>query len=206
MKMVTTVAYCKVIHQNSTEQTDTILLSVLWMHLDFIQKFQATSYTDWCVLLFLALPSKFCIKFSKYDTTVFLQDCACSLFINMSTFHPTLSNVYFWIIAAQKIQDSFSLFFGLFLHSLFNNVVLLGQWLAFSWQNSAQNAIIRLLKCLVRRNLSRLTPCLCLCYSILLIWTHIWLWRVDARREPRVLVVCQTSTSQHAQQIKTTIS
>lgn len=163
-----TVAYCTVVYQNSTEQTNIILLSVVWMHLDFIQKFQATSYTDWCVLLlFLALPNKFCVKFSKYDTAVFLQVYTCSSFNNMSTFHPTLSNVYFSIIAFQKIQDSFTPFFGLLCTvCLITFIVLLGQWLAFSWQISAQNAIIRLLKCLVRRTLSRLTPCLCLCCSI----------------------------------------
>jgi len=163
-----TVAYCTVVYQNSTEQTYTILLSVVWMHLDFIQKFQATSYTDWCVLLlFLALPSKFCVKFSKYGATIFLQVYTRSLFINMSTFHPTLSNVTFESSQLRKFKIHSLLFsdFSCTVGSI-AFIVLFGQWLAFSWQNSAQNTIIRLLKSLVRRNLSRLKPCLCLCYSI----------------------------------------
>jgi len=160
-----TVAYCTVVYQNSTQQTDTIILSVVWVHLHFIQKFQATSYTDWCVLLlFLALPSKFCFKFSKYGATNFLQVYTRSLFISMSTFHPT-----FTFESSQfrkfKIHSLLSSYFSCTV-GLITFIVLLGQWLAFIWQKSAQNTTIRLLKCLVRRNLSRLTPCLCLCYSM----------------------------------------
>jgi len=59
-------------------------------------------------LLFLVLPSKFYVKFSKYDATIFLQVYSCSLFNSMSTVYPTLSNVYFCIIAVQKFQDSFT--------------------------------------------------------------------------------------------------
>lgn len=124
MKMVMTVAYYKVVYQNSTEQTDTIILSVVWMHLDFIQKFQATSYTDWCVLLlFLALSSKFGVKFSKYDTTVFLQ--VLDLLIMHKHVYISSDAVKRLLLNHRSSENSrliHSFSFGIFLHRWFNNV------------------------------------------------------------------------------------